>query len=85
MKTIKIKNQDCEYMFFYDLNHYKLYENNKLIHEIVDTGNGFILNDKELSYSKFADLFVFFRCIHHVDKNILGEFDAVTEEVIFKI
>jgi hypothetical protein len=86
MKTIRIYNEDLEYTFTYDLNKlYKLYEDNKLIHEITDTGDTFIFNGKEFHYHEFADLFIFFKCIHEVDKKMIGELDAVTEQLIFKI
>jgi len=86
MKTIKIYNEDLEYTFTYDLNkEYKLFHNNKLYHEISDNGDTFILNGKELHYHEFADLFIFFKCIHEVDKKMIGELNAVTEQLIFKI
>jgi len=86
MKTIRIYNEDLEYTFTYDLNkEYKLYDNNKLCHKISDTGDTFIFNGKELHYHEFADLFIFFKCIKEIDKNLMSELKAVSEQLIFKI
>jgi len=90
MKTIKIYNENLEYTFTYeqvDNNStvYQLYENKKFIHRIVDTGNNFILNGHKLDYDEFADLFIFFKCIKEIDKNLMSEYKAVSEEEIFKI
>jgi hypothetical protein len=90
MKTIKIYNEDLEYTFTYeqvDNNStvYQLYENKKFIHRIVDTGNNFILNGHKLDYDEFADLFIFFKCIKEIDKNLMSEYKVVSEEEIFKI
>jgi hypothetical protein len=90
MKTIKIYNEDLEYTFTYeqvDNNStvYQLYENKKFIHRIVDTGNNFILNGHKLDYDEFADLFIFFKCIKEIDKNLMSEYKVVCEEEIFKI
>jgi len=90
MKTIRIYNEDLEYTFTYeqvDNNStvYQLYENKKFIHRIVDTGNNFILNGHKLDYDEFADLFIFFKCIKEIDKNLMSEYKVVSEEEIFKI
>ena len=90
MKTIKIYNEDLEYTFTYeqvDNNStvYQLYKNKKFIHRIVDTGNNFILNGHKLDYDEFADLFIFFKCIKEIDKNLMSEYKVVSEEEIFKI
>jgi hypothetical protein len=90
MKTIRIYNEDLEYTFTHEVVDdnsivYQLYEDKKFIHRIEDNGNNFILNGKELDYHEFADLFIFFKCIHEVDKKMIGELDAVTEQLIFKI
>jgi hypothetical protein len=89
METIKIKSKDCEYTFTQNENQgqifYNFYEDDKLICQAVDTGNGIDLNSKLFSYHDFAEMYLFLRAIKKTDTKIMGEYIATTETEIFDL
>ncbi len=89
METIKIKSNDCEYTFTHHETEneitYYLFEDDKLIYQAVDTGNGIDLNGKLFSYHDFAEMYLFFRAIKKTDTKLMGEYIATNETKLFDL
>jgi hypothetical protein len=90
METIKIKGDDCEYTFTHHENEYgeifyKFYENDKLIHQAIDTGAGIKFNGESFGYCDFAEMYLFFRAIKKTDTKLMGEYIATTETKLFDL
>ena len=89
MKTIKIKNDDHEFVFTYYEDEcrtmYCLHQDGKLIYKAVDTGEGIDLNGKLFDYDEFSDMYLFFRAIKKTDDKLMSDYVAVTETELFDL
>ncbi len=89
MKTIKIQGNDFEYIFTQHKNEYQIfynfYENDKLIHQAIDTGDGIEFNGESFDYCKFAELYLFLRAIRKSDKQLIGKYKAISETKLFDL
>jgi len=89
MKTIKIKSKDCEYTFTQHENEgqifYNFYEGHKLIHQAIDTGDGINFNGESFGYCDFSEMYLFFRAIRKLDKQLIGKYKAISETKLFDL
>jgi len=90
MKTIKIQGNDFEYTFTqneseYGEIFYKFYENDKLIHQATDTGDGIEFNGESFDYCDFSEMYLFLRAIRKSDKQLIGKYKAISETKLFDL
>ena len=89
MKTIKIQGNNFEYTFTQHENEnqifYNFYENDKLIHQAIDTGDEIEFNGESFGYCDFAEMYLFLRAIRKSDKQLIGKYKAISETKLFDL